>query len=207
MHCRWMTDLHRATNCRFRAFYSAQSLCVLGPTYNQSTRRKASLPLAVRSSRHLATLAATFVHTLVLLAHLLDARSTRTLDVRSITIVGVDANQLGHTLGLNPRNDHVPGSAIVGAVTAAAVQLTGVYDGEVLDRDCAAAVVLDDFVLSFLGAATFDQDVARAKSRDSIYAFDQPESHIHMLLYSPSQTSLNQTFFSVQAALQWIPSS
>jgi hypothetical protein len=40
--------------------------------------------------------------------------------------------------------------------------------------------VLDDFVLGFLGAAAFDEDVARAESRDRIYTFNQPNSHIHM---------------------------
>ena len=67
--------------------------------------------------------------------------------------------------------------------------------------------MLDDFVLGFLGAAAFDENVARAEGGNSIYAFYQPSSHMYMLHYSPSQTSLNQTFFSVQAALQWIPSS
>ena len=182
--------------------HEAHQLSIFDATHNQLTRRKAGLPLAVRSSRHLTALAATFVDTLVLLTHLLNARSTGTLDVRSIAVVRVDANQLGYTLGLNPRDDHVPGSSVIGAVAAAAVQLAGVHDGEVLDRDCAAAVVLDDFVLGFLRAAAFDEDIAGAESRNCVYTFDQHSLLIHMPFHSPSQTSLNQTFFSVQAALQ-----
>jgi hypothetical protein len=67
--------------------------------------------------------------------------------------------------------------------------------------------VLDDLVLGFLSAAAFNEDVARAESGNRVFIFDQPNSHKYMHLYSPSQTSLNQTFFNVQAALQWIPSS
>lgn len=131
------------------------------------TRRKRGLALASRGRRDLAALAA-LLHTLVLLARLLDAAATAARDVGSVAEVGVDADHLGDTLGLDVLDHDFAGTAVVGAVAAAAVELAGVDDGEVLDGDGALAVVLDDLVLGLLGAATLDEDIAAAQSRNGI---------------------------------------
>lgn len=87
----------------------------------------------------------------------------------TIAVVGVDADEVrGHAVGADTVDDDVARPAVVGAVAAAAVQLADVDDGEVLDSDGAAAVVLDDLVLGLLGATALDQDVAGAEGGDGV---------------------------------------
>lgn len=102
------------------------------------------------------------------MAGLLNARSARSRDCRDVTVVGVDAHQLGDALGLDVLDDDVARAAIVAAVAAAAVELAGIDDGVVLDRDRAAPVVLDYLVDRVLRAAALDENVAFAKEGDSV---------------------------------------
>lgn len=102
------------------------------------------------------------------MAGLLNARSARSRDCRDITVVGVDAGELGDALGLDVLDDDVARAAIVAAVAAAAVELAGIDDGVVLDRDRTAPVVLDYLVDCVLRAAALDENVAFAKEGDSV---------------------------------------
>lgn len=130
---------------------------------------QSGLALAVGSGADLLALAVALGDTLELLADLLDAGAARSGDVGGVTVVGVDANQVGDALGLDVLDDDVAGATVVGAITASAVELAGVDDGEVLDSDGTAAVVLDNLVLSLLGTTALDQDVTSAEGRDGIY--------------------------------------
>lgn len=130
---------------------------------------QSGLALAVGSGADLLALAVALADTLELLADLLDAGAARSGDVGGVTVVGVDANQVGDTLGLDVLDDDVAGATVVGAVTASAVELAGVDDGEVLDSDGSAAVVLDNLVLGLLGTTALDQDITSAEGRDGIY--------------------------------------
>ena len=123
---------------------------------------------AVSGGRNLAA-GATLLHARILLAHLLDAAATGTGDVGGVAEVGVDADQLRDAPGLDILDDDIARSAVVGAVATAAVELAGRDDGEVADGDGAAAVVLDNLVVSVLGASTFDEDIARAQCGNGIY--------------------------------------
>lgn len=130
---------------------------------------QSGLALAAVSGADLLALAVALADTLELLADLLDAGAARSGDVGGVTVVGVDANQVGDTPGLDVLDDDMAGATVVGAVTASAVELAGVDDGEVLDGDGSAAVVLDNLVLGLLGTTALDQDVAIAEGRDGIY--------------------------------------
>lgn len=130
---------------------------------------QSGLALAVGSGADLLALAVALGDTLELLADLLDAGAARSGDVGGVAVVGVDANQVGDALGLDVLDDDVAGATVVGAVTASAVELAGVDDGEVLDSDGSAAVVLDNLVLGLLGTTALDQDITIAEGRDGIY--------------------------------------
>lgn len=130
---------------------------------------QSGLALAAVSGADLLALAVALADTLELLADLLNAGAARSGDVGGVTVVGVDANQVGDTPGLDVLDDDMAGATVVGAVTASAVELAGVDDGEVLDGDGSAAVVLDNLVLGLLGTTALDQDVAIAEGRDGIY--------------------------------------
>lgn len=130
---------------------------------------QSGLALAVGSGADLLALAVALGDTLELLADLLDAGAARSRDVGGVAVVGVDANQVGDTLGLDVLDDDMAGATVVGAVTASAVELAGVDDGEVLDSDGSAAVVLDNLVLGLLSTTALDQDIASAEGRDGIY--------------------------------------
>ena len=133
------------------------------------TSREAGLTLAGTGAGNLVALTVALADTLPLLADLLDTRSARALDVGSVSVVGVDANEVRNTLGLDTGDDNVPGTSVVGAVTAAAVKLASVDDSEVLDGDSTATVVLNDLVLCLLSTATLDEDVTASERRDGIY--------------------------------------
>ncbi len=112
--------------------------------------------LAVIHSADLLRVSISLANTLILLTNLL-ALTTASTHSRHITIVAVDAHQVGcHTLDLDVGDNHVSWAAVVGAITAGAVELASVDDGVVLDRDCATAVVLDDVVFGVLGTATLN---------------------------------------------------
>ena len=107
-------------------------------------RREAGLTFAICGSRDLAAFAAALVDTLVLLADLLDAGAARALNVGSVSVVGVDASK-----NLAARRFHVLDGddtlgAVTLAVTARAVKLAEVGDGEAVDGDGRGTVVLDD---------------------------------------------------------------
>lgn len=137
----------------------------------QSVKRTL-LTLARRLSVNLGARSVALVNTLVLLAHIL-RHSTATADGRLVAKVGVNADEIAlQTESADVFYDNLARRLgfVVGAVAAAAVQLACVDDGEVLDRYCAGAVVLDDFVDCFLRTATDDGCVACAEDGDSIFA-------------------------------------
>lgn len=132
--------------------------------------RKSLLALAAGGGVDLRALAVALLYTHKLLANLLDACSAGARDVGSVAVVGVDANEVTNTLGLDILDDNVARATVVGAVTASAVEFAGVDNGEALDSDGTAAVVLDDLVLGLLSTTTLNQGIAVTKDRDSIYA-------------------------------------
>lgn len=113
-----------------------------------------------------------FVHALVLLADILGL-TARAADGSLVTEVGVDADEVGsHAVGADVLNNDLAGrlGLVVGAVTAAAVQLTGVDDGKVLDGDGSGTVVLDDLVLGLLGSSADDGGVTGTEDGDGVLA-------------------------------------
>lgn len=124
--------------------------------------------LAVGGGGNLGGAAVALGHTLVFLADLLGG-SARAADGSHIAIVGVDADKVGsYAVGLDVLDDNVAGAAVASAVAAATVKLAGVDDGEAIDGNSAAAVVLDDLVLGVLCTSTLDEDVAAAEGRDGV---------------------------------------
>jgi hypothetical protein len=140
----------------------------LVPASNLASRQR-RLSLAVGNSVHFSALTLALLHADELLADLLDAGAARSGDGGSVLVVGVDADQVGNALGLDVLNDDVARAAVVSAVTASSVQLSCVDDGKVLDGDGSAAIVLDNLVLGFLGAASLNQDISISQGRDCVY--------------------------------------
>ena len=138
-----------------------------------ASRQLAQLALstAARSGgANLRAITIALADALVLLAHLLRA-STATADISRVAVVTVDANKIArHAISLDVLDDNAARTAIVGAVTTAAVQLAGIDDGEVLDGNGAATVMLDDLVLGLCGTAALDQDIAGTESGDGVFA-------------------------------------
>jgi hypothetical protein len=109
------------------------------------------------------------VNALEFLADLLDALSAGSRDSGNITVVGVDAYEIGSdTVGLDSGDDDIAGSAVVAAVSAAAEKLANVDNGVVLDGDRSFAVVLDNLVLGILSTATLDEDTSGSLESDGI---------------------------------------
>ena len=124
--------------------------------------------LAVGSRRDLGAAAAALVDALVLLADPLGG-TARVVDGGGVAVVGVDADEVrGQAAGADAIEDDVAGASVVGAVAAAAVELTGIDNGEVADGNGASTVVLDDLVGSVLSTTALNEDVACAKSRDGV---------------------------------------
>lgn len=132
--------------------------------------RKSVLALAAGGGVDLLALAAVaLLYTLKLLANLLDTSSAGARDVGSVAVVGVNTNEVTNTLSLNVLDDNVARATVIGAVTASAVELAGVDNGEALNGDGTTAVVLDHLVLGLLSTTALNQSIAIAKYRDSIY--------------------------------------
>lgn len=131
--------------------------------------RKSLLALTVGGGANLSALATTLLYTLKLLAHLLDTSSAGARDAGSVAEVGVNANKVTNALGLDILDDNVARATVVTAVTASAVEFAGVNNGEALNSDGTAAVVLDDLVLGILSTTTLNQDIAITEDRDGIY--------------------------------------
>lgn len=91
---------------------------------------------------------------LVLDASLLDGGGARAGDGGDVALVGVDADEHLATVGLDVLDDDVALAHDL-AVSAAAVQLAEVDDGEAVDGHRAKTVVLDDLVLSALGSTRY----------------------------------------------------
>lgn len=124
--------------------------------------RKARLALTVRRGANLGTTTTALLNPLILLADLLDTGSTRSRDIGSIPVVGVDTNKLGNTLSLNILDNDIARPAVVRAISATAVQLSSVDNSEILDCHCTAAVMLNDLVFGFLRTTAVDKDVTGA---------------------------------------------
>lgn len=125
--------------------------------------------LTARSRADLLALAVALGDALVLLADLLGL-TAGARDAGGVAEVGVDADDVGaDAVDLDVLDDDVTGAAVAGAVAAGAVELADVDVGAAADGDGAAAVVLDDLVLSLLGTAALDEDVAVAEGRDGVY--------------------------------------
>lgn len=131
--------------------------------------RKSLLALAAGGGVDLLALAVALLYTLKLLANLLDTGSAGARDVGSVAEVGVNANEVTNALGLDVLDDNVARATVIGAVTASAVELAGINNGETLNGDGTAAVMLDDLVLGLLSTTTLNQSIAIAKDRDGIY--------------------------------------
>jgi hypothetical protein len=98
----------------------------------------------------------TSVVALVLNADLLNVSGAGAgVDGSGIAVVGVDADQGASAVGDDTLELDVALKHLV-AVSAGAVELAEVGDGEVGDVDGSAAVVLEDFVLGTLGSAADD---------------------------------------------------
>ena len=77
----------------------------------------------------------------------------------------VDANQVRRdSIDADTVQNDVSWSAIVCAVTAAAIELADVDVSAASDGHSATTIVLDDLVNCVLGTTSFDQDVAVSKS-------------------------------------------
>jgi len=88
---------------------------------------------------------------------------------KMLTIVAVDADNIrGDALSPEASDDDLSWSSVVGAVTAATVNLTGTGDSVVLDGDRPLSVVLHDLVRSGVGSSTLDENITRAEKRDGI---------------------------------------
>lgn len=76
-------------------------------------------------------------------------REKLTIDGSSVTVVGVDTDEISSDTGeLSTRDDDLSWSTILGAVTATTVKLTTTVYGVVLDGDCSGkTVVLDNLIL------------------------------------------------------------
>jgi hypothetical protein len=93
-------------------------------------------------------------------------------DGSSIAKVRVDSHKVrGHPTGSDILNHNLTRAVglIVGTVAAAAIKLTRVGDGVIADRYTTATVVLDNFVLAASGTTTFDKNVARSTSGNSVW--------------------------------------
>jgi len=140
--------------CRAHAFYltsgqlGERSLC----------------SLAVSRGRDLARRPVALAHTLVFLADLL-GNTARAADSSGIAIVGVDAHKVGgNAVDLDVADHNVAWAAVIGAVTAAAVDLADVNESGVLDGHGSATVVLNDLVAGRGCSATLPEDVAVSES-------------------------------------------
>jgi hypothetical protein len=94
-------------------------------------------------------------------------------DGSRVAKVLVDADKVrGHAAGSNILNHNVTRAVrlVVGAVTAAAVEFARVGDSVVADCDATTAIVLDDLVVGASGTATLNKNLARSKSRNSVYS-------------------------------------
>jgi hypothetical protein len=106
----------------------------------------ASVARAGRSLLRLVARGSTFK----LGADFLDIGSTGARDRSGVTKVGVDASKELTRLSNNVLDDDVALCALL-AVSARAVELAEVDDGEAVDGDSSGAVVLDDLVFSASG--------------------------------------------------------
>jgi hypothetical protein len=113
-----------------------------------------------------------------LLADLGDAPSAGSGDGAGVAVVAVDANKVGNVVRPDVLDDDVARTSVVGAVTAATVELSGVDDGVVSDCYGALAVVLDDLVLSPLGATALDKSIAVLQDGDGVYKVIMSVSNI-----------------------------
>lgn len=107
----------------------------------------------------------------VVFAHVAVVAAAGVGDNSSIAIVVVNSDKVrGHAAGANILNHNVARAVppVVGAVTAAAVEFSGVGDSVVADRDAATAIVLDDLVVGASGTAALNKNFARSKSSDSV---------------------------------------
>jgi hypothetical protein len=117
-------------------------------------QRRLELAVAARARSNLLGLLAVVIGSLVLNADLLDAAGTAG-DGGSITVVGVDANERLAAASLDAADLNGTLELLL-AISARAVQLAEVLNGEVFDDDGTAAVVLDDLVIGTLSTTTND---------------------------------------------------
>jgi len=96
---------------------------------------------------------------LELLADGLDGSSAGAGDGSGTAEVGVDTGKDLSVVGLDVLDDDRAGDAVL-AVTAGAVELAEVHDGEAVNGDRALSVVLDDLVVSGLGTSALDHGVS-----------------------------------------------
>lgn len=150
---------HRCSTAQRHSYADRQHLYLT----SRQLRQRSLGALAVRSSRDLGRRSIAFGHTLVLLADLL-GNTTRAADGSGITVVGVDANEVGrNAVDLDVADHDVAWAAVVSAVATAAVDLADVNESCVLDGYGSTAVVLDDFVACRSRSAALPEDVARSE--------------------------------------------
>lgn len=110
------------------------------------------------------------VHSLELLADMLDAGSTSAADLGRIAVVGVDSDQGRHVLGLDVLDNNLARALalVVAAVAARAVKLACVHNSESINGDGSGTVVLHNLVLGLLGAATLDEGISGAEDGNGV---------------------------------------
>jgi len=110
--------------------------------------------------------------TLVWPADIAVVATTDTANSSSIAEVGVDANKIRpHSASANVLNNNVAWAPrlVVGAVTAASVQLSRVGNSVVADGHTSTAVGLNNFVRCASGATPLDKNIARSKCSNGVY--------------------------------------
>ena len=101
---------------------------------------------------------------------MLNAGSTGVAHTRSVTVVGVDSDQGGHVLSLDVLDHNLAGALalVVAAVSARAVQLSGVHNSESVDGDGSLSVVLNHLVFGLLGTSALDEGVSGSEDGNGI---------------------------------------
>lgn len=141
--------------------------CLAGGDGINSSLAGAALVVVLGGTISLTTLDAQ-----VVLANVAVVAAAGVGDSSSVTIVVVNGDKVrGHAAGTNVLNHNLARAVrpVVGAVTAAAVELSRVGNSVVADRDATTAIVLDNLVVSTSGTAALNQNVTCSKSRNSVY--------------------------------------
>lgn len=153
-------------------------------TASGSSRSNAVLSIRPRSN--LGRLRATGVAlvTVAVLALVL----ARVGDLAGVTVVGVDAAQNSSVDGDRVLDNHVAGTAVVLAVSAAAHKLAVVLGVEVLDLHSSATVELHNLVAGVESSSTVDvRGAAGLLERDGVFADISPPDVVQSTLNNVSK--------------------